>query len=155
MRRIAVVVVAALLTACGPSEKSYTAGGATVTNDSKGNASITTDKSTIRTAEGDAAANVIMPDFAPRYPGSTVTNVIETETESGKQKMVTLNTTDTIANVAAFYKSSLTKAGWKVPSSFMSGDSGMVMGQKDNKQVMISISHNDELKTDAVVAFPG
>lgn len=155
MRRIAAVVVAVLLAGCGSSEKSYTAGGATVTDDSKGNASITTDKGTIRTAQGDAAANVKMPDFAPRYPGSTVSNVIETETDGGKQKMVTLNTSGTIANVADFYKASLAKAGWKVPTSFISGDAGMVMGQKDSKQVTVSISRNDQSSTDVVVAFPG
>ncbi|MET4896782.1 hypothetical protein RN629_06345 [Sphingomonadaceae bacterium jetA1] len=153
--RCAVLASAVLLAACGSSEKSATIGGSTFsTDESKGTASITTDKGTIRTAEGEAAAKVEMPAYAPRYPGATVTGVIETDAEGSKHKMVTLSTPDAIGKVADFYKASLTKAGWKIPASFISGDGGMLSGQKDGKEVSIAISRDEDAKTNLVVTFP-
>ncbi|WP_420137254.1 hypothetical protein [Sphingomonas sp.] len=154
MRRF-VVAAAVLLSACGSSEKSTTVAGTTFTSDdSKGTASITTDKGSIRTAEGAAAARVTMPAYAPLYPGATVTGVIETETEGRKNKMVTLSSPDAIGKVMDFYKGSLTKAGWKVPSSFVSDDGGMVAGEKDGKSVSIALSREDDGKTNALVNVP-
>lgn len=153
MRHVVIAAVV-LLAACGSSEQSATIGGSTFTHDDeKGTAAITTERGTIRTADGAAAANVVMPDYAPLYPGSTVTGVIETDSDGLKNKMVTLETPDTIAKVADFYKSALTKAGWKVPSSVISGEGGMLAGEKDEKRVSVIISH-EEAKTTAVVSVP-
>jgi hypothetical protein len=150
-----IIAAAVLLTACGSSEKSTTVGGTTfASDDSKGTASITTEKGTIRTAEGDAAARVVMPSYAPLYPGATSTSVIETESEGRKTKMVTLSTPDAIGKVIDFYKGTLAKSGWKVPSSFLSEDGGMMSGEKDGKTVSIAVSRGDDGKTSALVTVP-
>ncbi|WP_442678122.1 hypothetical protein ACSBM8_11295 [Sphingomonas sp. ASY06-1R] len=154
MRRF-VIFAAVLLSACGSSEKSTTVGGTTfASDDGKGTASITTEKGSIRTAEGAAAAHVVMPDYAPLYPGSTATSVIETESEGRKTKMVTLSTSDAIGKVSDFYKGALAKAGWKIPSSFLSDDGGMLSGEKDGKTVSIALSREDDGKTNALVTVP-
>lgn len=153
--RHAIITSFMLLAACGSSEQTTTVGGATVTSDeSKGTTSITTDNGTIRTAQGDAAANVAMPDYAPLYPGATVSGVIETETNGNKYKMVTFDTTDSIDKVVDYYKGALTKGGWTVPTTFMSGDAGMLGAQKGDKEVSVAISHEADGKTNAVITLP-
>lgn len=154
MRRF-VIAAAVLLSACGSSEKSTTVAGTTYTSDdSKGTASITTDKGSIRTAEGAAAQQVVMPAYAPLYPGATVTSVIETESEGRKSKMVTLSTPDALSKVTDYYKGTLAKAGWKVPSSFLSDDGGMLSGEKDGKSVSIALSREDDGKSNVLVTVP-
>lgn len=154
MRHV-VLITCLLLAACGSSEKSANVGGATFTSDeSKGTSSITTEQGTIRTTEGAAATKVVMPDYAPVYPGATVTGVIETENNGRKSKMVTLSSADPVAKVVEFYKGTLTKLGWKVPSSLTSGETGMVSGQKDGKEVSFVISRDDDGKTNMVINIP-
>lgn len=160
MRRIvpvaATLLGATLLAACGSSEKSTTIGGTTFTSDeSKGTSTIATEKGVIRATDGAAAAKVTMPAYAPLYPGATVTGVIETENDGKKNKMVTLSTPDAIGKVVDFYKASLKKAGWAVPSSFVSADGGMVAGEKDGKSVSIAFSRQDGTSTEMVVNVPG
>ncbi|PCG10159.1 hypothetical protein [Sphingomonas ginsenosidimutans] len=152
----ATVLAATLLAACGSSEKSTTVGGTTfASDDSKGTSTITSEKGMIRATDGTAAAKVTMPAYAPLYPGAAVTGVIETENDGKKNKMVTLSTPDAIGKVLDFYKGSLTGAGWKVPSSFVGADGGMLAGEKDGKSVSIAFSRHDEGKTDVVVNVPG
>lgn len=152
--RCAVLAAAALLTACGSHEKSATLGGATYTSDdSAGTASIATEKGTLRTAEGKAAAAVVLPSFAPRYPGATVEGVIESDSEGRKTKMVTLSTQDPVAKVADFYKAALTKEGWQLPRSMLMPDGALIAGEKGGKQVSLAISLQDG-KTGIVLSVP-
>lgn len=152
--RCAFLAAAVLLASCGSNEKSATMGGATFKSDeSAGTASITTANGSIRTTEGKAAAAVAMPAFAPRYPGATVEGVIEADAGGHKSRMVTLATTDPVAKVADFYKAALAKQGWNTPQSLLTGDSALLSGEKDGKQVSIAISRQDD-KTNAVLSVP-
>lgn len=151
--RCAFLAAAVLLASCGSNEKSATMGGATFKSDeSAGTASITTANGSIRTTEGKAAA-VAMPAFAPLYPGATVEGVIEADAGGHKSRMVTLATTDPVAKVADFYKAALAKQGWNTPQSLLTGDSALLSGEKDGKQVSIAISRQDD-KTNAVLSVP-
>lgn len=153
MRRT-VLAAAVLLAACGSNEKSTTIGGTTYTSDeSAGTASIKTDKGTLRTAQGKAAAAVVMPPFAPVYPGTTVDGVIESDTAGGKARMVTLSTSDPVAKVADFYKGTLAKEGWKTPQSIQMPDGALISGEKGGKQVSLAISSQDG-KTGIVLTVP-
>ncbi|WP_343526258.1 hypothetical protein [Sphingomonas sp.] len=154
MRHV-VLTTCLLLAACGSSEKSATVAGATFTSDeSKGTSSITTEQGTIRVADGTDATKVVMPGYAPVYPGASVTGVVETENNGRKLKMVTLSSADPVAKVVEFYKGTLNKEGWKLPSSLISGETGMISGQKDGKEVSIVVSREDDGKTNMVISIP-
>jgi hypothetical protein len=153
MRR-ALLVAAVLLTACGSKEKSTTIAGTTYkTDESAGTSSITTANGSIKTTQGAAAAAVVMPTYAPIYPGATVDGVMETESGGRKTKMVTLATQDPVAKVGDFYKAALTKAGWKLPQSMLMPDAAMITGEKDGKQVSVMVSKQDD-KTGIVLTVP-
>ncbi|WP_333574328.1 hypothetical protein [Sphingomonas sp.] len=152
--RCAVLVAAALLTACGSNEKSATVGGTTYTSDeSAGTATISNAKGSIKTATGKAAAAVVLPAYAPLYPGAAVDGVMETDSEGRKSKMVTLATADPVAKVADFYKAALAKEGWKVPQSFLMAEGALISGEKDGKQVSLAISRQED-KTGVVLTVP-
>lgn len=61
--------------------------------------------------------------------------------------------TDPVAKVADFYKAALAKQGWNTPQSLLTGDSALLSGEKDGKQVSIAISRQDD-KTNAVLSVP-
>jgi len=143
------------LSACGSGEKSTTIGGATYSsNDRDGTASITTDKGSLTTAEGAAAANFQMPAFAPKYPGATIVGVIRSESDGTTRHMVNMQSTDSIGKVAAFYKDGFVRAGLKTTSEMMTADGGMMSAEGDGRKVSIAISQ-DEGKTAAIVTYSG
>lgn len=155
-----VIAAAGLLAACGSSEKSTTIGGATFSTDGdKGSARITTSEGTLKTSEGAAAASVTMPDFAPRYPGASISAVLESESGGKKTKMVTFATADPVEKVFAFYKTALTSKGWKLKQSLSGGEGGqsVAMGgaEKDGREVSFTIARSEEGKTEAVINVPG
>ncbi len=152
--RPAVLVAAVLLTACGSQEKSATIAGTTYkTDESAGTASITTANGSIKTTQGAAAAAVVMPAFAPVYPGATVDGVMETEAGGRKTKTATLATPDPVAKVADFYKAALAKEGWKTPHAMLMADGAMLTGEKEGRRVSIVISKQDG-KTGVVLTVP-
>lgn len=152
--RCAVLVAAVLLTACGSNEKSATIAGTTYkTDESAGTASIVTTNGSIKTTQGAAAAAVVMPAYAPVYPGATVEAVMETESGGRKTKMVTLATQDPVTKVGDFYKAALTKEGWKLPQSMLMPDAAMITGEKGDKQVSVMVSKQDD-KTGIVLTVP-
>lgn len=152
--RCTVLVAALLLTACGSQEKSATIAGTTYkTDESAGTSSITTANGSIKTIRGGAATAVVLPAYAPVYPGATVDGVIETESGGHKTKMATLATSEPVAKVTDFYKTALAKDGWKLPQSMLMPEGAMLTGEKDGKQVSIVISKQDG-KTGVVVTVP-
>jgi predicted small lipoprotein YifL len=156
-----IALLSASLAACGSkNETTLTdADGKKVTiaadNDGK-NATIKTADGTMTATSG--ASNLPFPAAAPQYPGATVTGSMNFDASSqgnGIAKNITLETTDTIAQVGAFYKAKMTEANMPIssemnsPESFAltSGDGKTgttlsVMASSENGKTSIIVSQN-------------
>ena len=153
--RALILIGCLALAACGSGEESTTIGGTTyASNEREGTASITTDKGTISTVDGAAAANVDMPAFAPRYPGSTIVSAIQSQTAERTSHMVNIETSDSVDKVAAFYEKAFADAGLSVTSRMMTAEGGLMGAEGAGKKASIAVSV-DEGKTMAVVSYSG
>ena len=122
---IIIALLSTSLVACGsPNEVTLTGDdGKKVTfaadNDGK--------TSTIKTAEGtmtatSGASSIPFPVAAPEYPGATVTGSMSMDANvkgKGISKSITLETTDAIAQVGAFYKAKMTAAKLSLPVNIL------------------------------------
>lgn len=81
------------------------------------------------------------PKDAPIYSPATVVSSMVL----GPMKMLSLETTDSKDAVLDFYKSKLTGDGWKEMANMgMSEKDAMMMYQKDNRQLTITLSATDD-----------
>jgi len=153
MRALVLMGFCLALAACGSREESATIGGATFTsNEGDGTATITTDKGTLSTVDGAAAANVQMPSFAPKYPGSTILSAVKTETDERTNHMVSIETGDSVDKVVAFYEKAFKDAGMTISSRMMAEDGGLMAAEGDGRKASIAVSFEDG-KTSVVVNF--
>lgn len=152
----ALVVLASLaLVACGSSEESTTIGGTTFTqNESEGSATITNERGSLTALEGAAAEKTEFPDYAPRYPGAAVESAIVSTSERGERTTAVLNTDDTIAQVADFYRARFAAAGLEMGMDMSTDETAMLSAQGDGKKATVTVAQQDG-KTTFTVAFSG
>jgi hypothetical protein len=162
MRHIIIIaLISASLAACGSKNET------TLTGEDGKKVTFAADKdgknATIKTADGTmtattGASSIPFPAAAPQYPGATVTgsmNFDSTTAGKGSSKNITLETTDAIAQVGAFYKAKMTAANMPIsaemnsPESFSltSGDGSVgttlsVLASAEDGKTSIVISQN-------------
>lgn len=115
---VAVVTLAAALTACGPKEPAKDAPAVAVASASDGeNVTVTTQGGDVNVAEGATVVAGGRPAFAPDYPGGNVVTTI-TATETDKVGGVYgFTTADSPEKVFAFYRSRADAAGLKAQTN--------------------------------------
>jgi hypothetical protein len=132
------------LVGCGSSERSTTVAGTTFTsNDKDGTATISSAHGSISTVSGDAAAQSRMPDFAPRYPGSSIESAIDSQRDGRKSSMITLVTPDETKRVAEFYRTKFQGAGLEKKTDIVSDDGGMLAAEGGGKKASIAVSREN------------
>ncbi|MEN3746935.1 hypothetical protein TPR58_07135 [Sphingomonas sp. HF-S3] len=142
--RFILLVSALALAGCGSSEETTTIAGTTYSsNDKEGTASIKSSDGEVSVVDGAAANKVEMPAFAPRYPGSTITGVIETKKAGHVSTMVNLRSADAPAAVATFYRDSFTKNGMKMTSDLPAEEGAMLTAEGKGNKVTVVVSQED------------
>ncbi|MFB9047176.1 hypothetical protein ACFFV8_00395 [Sphingobium indicum] len=89
----------------------------------------------------DAATvpTIVMPEFAPQYPGSTMKAV--NSSNGGRQvHEVTLTTHDDAGKIMKFYRDKFLAAGLKKTSDFQSGGTGVLSAAARDRRASIAIS---------------
>ena len=150
----AIVVLGALaLAACGSDDDTVTLGDTTFTsNEQAGTATISNAEGSITTADGAAAAKTQMPDYAPQYPGSTITTALTTRKDDRNRTNIVLTTKDGIDKVAAFYKNKFTAAGLTIASDMTTSEVSMISAEGNGKKASITAAP-DEGQTSVVVSY--
>jgi cytochrome c-type biogenesis protein CcmE len=64
--------------------------------------------------------------------------------DNGKTVMASLNTTDDMAKVAAFYKKALTQAGWEIKADMNMGNTFLVQGEKGEQSLNVSATKEQD-----------
>ncbi len=160
--RILILAPVLLLAACGSNDKTVTVKGedgkdVTMTVGSED------ETTTIKSEDGEAvirkgAEGASFPEFAPQYPGSTVTASMNFSGKGDeKGSMVTQETSDAPDKVMAFYKTKLTEAGKKIAMESKTAEGGLmaVEGSAGSQKggMMIIIGKGEDGKTS--IAFTG
>ncbi len=108
-------------------------------------------KQTTFSAGGNAPAN--LPSWVPAYPGSTMHGNFDATSAEGHTGAVTMETSDSVAQVISFYEQKLKGAGFKVTKVEM-GAGAMVTGTSDNEKHTLNVTVSSEGgKTQALVSF--
>ena len=103
------------------------------------------------TAGGNAP--VALPSWVPAYPGGTMHGTFDATSAEGHTGAVTMETTDSVAQVVSFYEQKLKGAGYKVTKVEM-GAGAMVTGTSDNDKHTLNVTVSSESgKTQALVSF--
>lgn len=151
--RTMIIAGCVALAACGADDQSTTIAGTNYTTSATGEtAVIDGPKGKVTTTEGSAAAATVMPAFAPKYPGSTITSSIQTEQDERRSTMIALTTTDGPPAVAEFYRNSLAKAGFEQDSDSIMEEGAMLSAKGPQDKVSI-IASRDEDVTSVVVTI--
>jgi len=106
----------------------------------------------VETEEGtmDVGAEVDLPADWPEdvsvYEGAKITQVMSMNPATGDAgRAVIFTTTDTAADVVAFYKSQLPLDGWTMEASMEAGTTTILSGAKDERKVSLMIVWNGEM----------
>lgn len=104
-----------------------------------------------------AGAPKDLPSWLPVYTGGTVEGAYNATTAEERSAMFTVTTSDSVDQVAAFYKSQFEAAGLKVEQSSFEGNgqkTTMLVGKDEGEKrnVNVTIAPGDG-KTQAVVSF--
>jgi hypothetical protein len=141
------------LAACGASEETTTIAGTTFTSDDEqGTATISSANGSLAVAEGDAAQKTPMPDYAPQYPGSTITNAMTSGKDGASKTTVLLTTTDPVSKVGAFYTDTFSRLGLELKQNVNSAEAVMLAAEAQAKKASVIIGTEGQLTT-AVVTF--
>lgn len=132
------------LAACGSSDPAANGDSVTIgdtrfsENQNKDSVTIENEKGHLTAREGAAAAATEFPDFAPQYPGSTVEGVIVSGGKGKRTKnLVTLTSTDSLEQVAAFYRAKFSEHGFTIGMNFLMDDSLMIEAEAGEKKAGI------------------
>ena len=101
-----------------------------------------------------AATDVTMPDFAPRYPGSTIEGVNSDAASGGNTQEVRLSTTDDADKIVAYYRERFAAAGLQKTSEFLSGGTGMLSAMGKGRTASIAIT-NEKGRKAIIVTYSG
>ena len=105
-------------------------------------------------APAEPPRDVSMPDFAPRYPGSTLVAVASANVGGAQNHEVRLTTLDDAASIMDFYRSSFAAAGLRKTSDFLSGGSGMMSGIGKGRKASIAITREADHQA-IIVTYSG
>ena len=155
---IIIALLSTSLAGCGsPNE-------VTLTDDDGKKVTLSADKdgktSTIKTAEGTmtataGASSIPFPDAAPEYPGATVTGSMSmdaTVNGKGSSKSITLETSDAIAQVGAFYKAKMTAANLPISAEMNSPEAfSLTSGDGSAGATLSVLASSDSGKTSIVI----
>jgi hypothetical protein len=141
------------LAACGKSDEQTI----TVKDDDGSTATATVDtkdeKVTIKTNEGNMTmelnGSAKFSNAAPQYPGSKITNSMQSRSDGKSSNMVEMETNDSPADVLAFYRAKMTEAKRPIAGETTSPAGGMIMSGGDKDGLMITV----ERKNDKTVAL--
>ncbi len=113
--------------------------GGSVQYGNNGSATYKTNDGTVTT--GVNALPEGWPSDAPgQYSGSTITFSGAAAQQGGKMGMtVIMTTTDSAANVAAFYKSDLAAKGWTIQGTYTASGTTTIVASKDDRAVGITV----------------
>ena len=160
---IVFVMAGLLLGACGSNEKTYKVddgNGSTATittSDGDEVARIQTESASVVVRQGGKAAS--FPSYAPQYPGSTVVSSMDYQTDQdGTGGNITIQTSDEVAKVMAFYKKSVASAGLKVVMETSTSAGSMLAASSkgdDNPDIMISAGRSDDGMTTVTLTSSG
>lgn len=156
-----VIIIALLSTsfaACGsPNE-------VTLTGDDGKKVTLSANKdgktSTIKTAEGTmtataGASSIPFPVAAPEYPGATVTGSMSMDATvkgKGSSKSITLETSDSIAQVSTFYKAKMAAANLPITSEMSSPEAfSLTSGDGSVGATLSVLASSDSGKTSIVI----
>ena len=145
MRRIlllAAVVFATLLAMTACRKREYTGpNGETVQYDAKGKSVTVKEKDGSVVVSGEGVK--IPEDFpkdVPVYPGSKLSSAVSAAQSGSAGHMVTLQTADPPAKVAAFYKSKF--SGWQVKMEMSSGGGKVLLLESPDEKRSITVVAN-------------
>ena len=105
----------------------------------------------IETEEGTVDVGAVSlpadwPTDVSVYEGATITQVMSVNPATGDAgRAVIFTTTDTAADVVAFYKSQLPLDGWTMEASMEAGTTTILSGAKDERKVSLMIVWNGEM----------
>lgn len=122
-----------------------------------GTLKVTTDKGEETVFGATAGAPKDLPSWLPVYAGGAVEGAYNATTAEGRSAMFTVTTSDSVDQVAAFYKSQLEAGGLTVEQSSFEGAGQrtvMLVGKDegDKRNVNVTIAPGDG-KTQAVVSY--
>lgn len=78
------------------------------------------------------------PKDVPIYSGASVVSSVSGLNTGVTGYAVNFETGAAVAEVIAFYKDGLAKSGWKIVSTYNTGDTEMIVAQKDKMATMVS-----------------
>lgn len=142
MKLHSVLAVILFLTACSPAPNTTVDTTADIDIDADGSMEVTTDEGTAQTA-GEVPSD--WPEDVPPYSGATVQySVSITPGEENSGEALVLMTTDSAADVAAFYNDTLVDNGWDIEGTMQSGPTTIIAAAKDNRKLGVSITETEE-----------
>ena len=107
---------------------------------------IKTDKGELKIDSGGSLPDSFPKDF-PIYPGAKITGSFSTsgtgETNNSKGSSVVWETGDDAAKVAAYFKSELVKAGYKIITEYSQDDNTTLTFEKDSVSGFIGVGDSD------------
>ncbi len=137
---IALSLLVILLSGCGKSEKTYTTPGGEVKVQQKGG-EVTYqatgkdgEKMTVSASDKGIALPADFPKDVPILKGATV----RVSMTQGKQQIVHLYVSGSVAEAAKFYNDELKSQDWAIESTMNAGDVSMVNAKKGNRQCNVT-----------------
>ncbi|HWM89458.1 MAG TPA: hypothetical protein VN493_01685 [Thermoanaerobaculia bacterium] len=122
-----------------------------------GTLKVTTDKGEEAVFGTSAGAPKNLPSWVPTYAGATIEGSYDATTAEGRSAMFTLKSTDSVDQVAEFYKSKLEGAGLKVERSSYETDGQktiMLVGKTDDEKRNVNVTvGSGSGQTEALVNF--
>jgi len=146
MHRIFAVIAlgtAVALAGCGKKDEKtvYSDGQHTVTQSSAGDHMTVTGQDGQKMEFGTGAnAAAKLPDYAPLYPGATITSSFAGSGKDGSGGSLAFHTTAAPADVIAFYKDKTAGGGLKQSMNADMNGTLMFAAQKDDSKTQISVT---------------
>lgn len=98
----------------------------------------------------DAVVPEGLPENIPFYPGATTNNVQETTGETGRNSTFTLETSDSVDDVNAWYREALSQNGWTVTSDRAVGGYILLRGEYENVAIHTQVAHRADLEVSII-----
>lgn len=118
------------------------------------------DSVTVTTDDGDATISsggklpAGFPSDVPVYSPSEVQTSMTFEDPTGTRHTATLTTSDSVSDVMTWYADEFGQGGYKTVSTFETGDSGSIIGEKGSTQVAVYVSMSGSDTTISLTVGP-
>jgi hypothetical protein len=137
--RVLILPVLMLLATCGSEPRNESTGGEAAPDLGANTAEALHPAPAATGAASPPPRDIALPEFAPRYPGSTLAAVVPAATEGGSHE-VRLTTSDAADAVMVFYRDRFAAAGLRKTSDFLSGGTGMMSAIGAGRKAAIAIT---------------